>query len=134
MALFKISDINYIFMPFGWDDTHDTGKVHCETKKDGEFHQAICAFKSNIKNNHDVVTTFQVDLKRDFSSKIIGRFHYGDQSQTKNATFEIDYTNNDYYLIKGIYNDKKNYSFLSKVKMQDIYLEGYQISSQTPDI
>ena len=116
-------DIDYLFKPIFWDDPHDTGKFHCGTKKDGEFYQATCACKSNIKNNNDGLTTFQVDLKRDFSSKTIGRFHYGDQSQTQNATFEIDYTNNDYYLIKGIYNDKKNYSFLSKVRMQDIFLE-----------
>ena len=116
-------DIDFLFKPIFRDDPHDTGKLHCETKKDGEFHQATCAFKSKFKNKNDGLTTFQVDIKRDYSSMIIGRFHYGDQSQKKNATFEIDLTNNDYYLIKGVYNSEKNYSFMGQVKMHDIFLE-----------
>ena len=124
-GLFNINieyDIN--FQPFSWnDDSCDLGKVHCETKKVGEFYQITCTWRSNIDNERIAPQYLdQIDLKMDFSSKIIGGFQYF-QSSANNVTFEIDLTNKDFYLMKGVYQynfEEQNYTFLGKVNITDL--------------
>jgi len=114
-ALFNVNVDYELGFLFGGQDS---GKVHYERKKNGNFYEGNFEFKSNSENNPDRPPTVQLELKSDYKTKAVGRFFYNDfKNKAKETTWEIDFVNKETF--KGVFNGEKTYSFEGKFNKGD---------------
>jgi len=100
----------------------DSGSMHYERKKNGEFYEGSFEFISNSEGNPDRPPTVQLDLKSDYKTKAVGKFFFNDfKIKAKEFNWEMDFINQETF--KGVFKGEKTYSFEGKLNKSDRRME-----------